>query len=294
MRIHTLGSAIVLWAFATGVSAQTLPLPEQTTGLTPIQGKITEVQTVRVPVGDAITGLETRVTLQFELQGCLDRLMPLISYSEVQDDKVSFYVTALNAHSEKSKAAKCRSLPQASAQVRVSGIFQPNRIRVVFLEDGSSNTPTPAGQRPQALYVSKRFGFRVAVPSSYVLSPSKTQPSLRSAKPLEVLEIWQRSDFSNRAALPETPPIMSIAVYRNAKRLPLTSWKGELSRSDDRPLTVGGQPAIAYTSTGLYESDNVLVASPDGQYVFRLSVGYMDTKAAIRQAFQDLVASFTF
>ncbi len=106
-------------------------------------------------------------------------------------------------------------------------------------------------------YLSDRFGFRFVSPSGYVITPSETQPSSKPTPPLQVLEIWQQADFLNRDSLPETPPLLRITVYNNSKRLPLTYWKGELSRNDDRPIRVAGQPAIAYTSTGLYESDNV-------------------------------------
>lgn len=133
MLTRIVGFAIGLCTLATSVSAQTLTLPPRTTGLTPIKGQITNVQSARIPLGDAVTGSETRVTLKFKLQGCLDKLMPLISYAEVQENRVIFYVTALNAHTESSRVANCRAMPQASAQVRVPGIFQRNQIQIVFL-----------------------------------------------------------------------------------------------------------------------------------------------------------------
>ncbi|MBD2019033.1 hypothetical protein H6F43_02380, partial [Leptolyngbya sp. FACHB-36] len=116
-------------------------LPPRTTGLSPIKGEITNVQPVRVPLGDAVTGSETRVTLGFTLQGCLDKLLPVVSHSEVRGRQVTFYVTALNAHNEQSMVARCRAMPQASAQVSVPGIFQRNQIRVVFMGQSPQQTP---------------------------------------------------------------------------------------------------------------------------------------------------------
>lgn len=133
MLLRSLGFAIGFGALATSVVAQPLALPPRTTGLSPLQGQVTTVQSVRVPIGDAITGSQTRVMLKFKLQGCLDKLMPLISHAEVQADRVTFYVTALNAHTENSRVANCRAMPQAAAQVSVPGIFQRHQIRVVFL-----------------------------------------------------------------------------------------------------------------------------------------------------------------
>lgn len=133
MFIRGFGFTIGLLALTTSALAQPLTLPPRTTGLSPLNGQITKVETVRVPFGPAKTGSETRVTLKFGLQGCLDKLLPLVSHAEVQGRRVTFYVTALNAHNEESIAATCLARPEASAQVKVPGIFQRNQIRVVFL-----------------------------------------------------------------------------------------------------------------------------------------------------------------
>ncbi|HIK15714.1 MAG TPA: GUN4 domain-containing protein [Leptolyngbyaceae cyanobacterium M33_DOE_097] len=143
-------------------------------------------------------------------------------------------------------------------------------------------------------YFSDRFGFRFLSPSGYVITPSETQQTPNPVMPVQVLEIWQQADFLNRENLPEGPPIISITVYTNPKRLPLTAWKGELSRNDDRPIPVAGQRGLAYTSTGLYDADNVLFPNPDGRYIFRLTGRYADANAPIRQTFRELVANFTF
>jgi hypothetical protein len=128
-----LGFAVGFLTVVASAQAQVLTLPARTTGLTPIEGKVKAVEQVRVP-----KGVETRVSLQFTLQGCLDKLMPLISHYEVQGRRATIYVTALNAHNEQSAVARCVAIPQASAQVRVPGAFGSNQIRVVFV-----------GQRPQ-------------------------------------------------------------------------------------------------------------------------------------------------
>lgn len=149
-------------------------------------------------------------------------------------------------------------------------------------------------QNRDVFYLSDFYGFRFVSPRGYVITPTSTIQSTKPSPPLQVLEVWHQPDFLNRENLPETPPIISITVYDNSKRLPLTSWKGELSRNDDRSLTVAGQKAIAYTSTGLYDSDNVLFSSPDNRYVFRLRGAYLQTNDSIRQVFQDIVKTFTF
>lgn len=137
MLSRGLAIAIALLSVGFGVvlsaSAQVLNPPDGTTGLTPITGSVTNVDQVRVPLGDAVTGVETRVTLQFRLQGCLDSLMPLITHHEMRGRRVNLYVTALNAHNEQSMVANCVAMPQASQEVSIPGIFQRNQVRVVFL-----------------------------------------------------------------------------------------------------------------------------------------------------------------
>lgn len=179
-------------------------------------------------------------------------------------------------------AISCSTLPTSSIQSPT-----PEAIAA---------TPTPNSstlQNRDIFYLSD-FGFRFVSPKGYTITPTETTQSNKPSPPLQVLEAWQEKDFMIRETLPETPPIISITVYDNSKRLPLTSWKGELSRNDDRPLTVAGQRGIAYTSTGLYESDNVLFSSPDGRYVYRLKGAYLQKNDSIRQVFQDIVKTFTF
>jgi hypothetical protein len=133
MLTRVLGFTVSFFALVASAQAQVLTIPEQTTGLSPITGKITKVEQVRIPVGNATTGAETRVTLDFTLQGCLDSLMPLVSHHEVRGRRATIYVTALNAHNEVSMLANCVAMPKKSAQVSVPGVFQRNQVRVVFM-----------------------------------------------------------------------------------------------------------------------------------------------------------------
>lgn len=132
MLRRVLGFAVGFLSLAASAQAQVLTLPERTTELTPLEGKVKTVEQVRAP-----KGVETRVTLEFTLQGCLDKLMPLVSHYEVQGGRATIYVTALNAHNEQSAVVRCIAIPQASAQVSVPGAFGGNQIRVMFM-----------GQRP--------------------------------------------------------------------------------------------------------------------------------------------------
>lgn len=157
------------------------------------------------------------------------------------------------------------------------------------------SAPTVAAQPQQgSFYFSDRFGFRMLSPRGYTIVPGTIPPAPNPPVAAQVLEIWPQAAYLNRASLPEQPPIITLTVYDNVRRLPLARFKSELSRKDDRPITVAGRPGIAYTATGLYESDQVLFSGPNNRYVFRLNVGYLDRKDEIRRVFQQMVSSFKF
>jgi hypothetical protein len=108
-----------------------LALPPDTIGVTPLSGKITNVQYGQHPIGSTV--VRTIVTLEFTLLGCADELVFPLYYADVQGNQVTFYVTALNAHTERSKSTSL--LP-----VKVSKqMFVPNKkldrhqVQVIFL-----------------------------------------------------------------------------------------------------------------------------------------------------------------
>jgi hypothetical protein len=136
---RTLGLAIGLLACTGSVSAQMLTLPEGTVGLSPIEGRLATVEHVRTPGAETATASETRVTLEFVLQGCLDSLMPLITHHEMRRRRVLLYVTAFNAHDQRSETVRCFAIPRASAQVSIPGVFQRNQIQVIFMGQPSSS-----------------------------------------------------------------------------------------------------------------------------------------------------------
>lgn len=167
-------------------------------------------------------------------------------------------------------------------------------------DNSSSQTPTSTVDQAtsQTAYTNEKFGFSFSYPEGYVVDASSENQLPSSDESLQsVIEIWKQADYeaiqSANFEGGEYPPNINIRVYNNVEQLPLEDWKEELSHDDDRALTVAGQDAIAYTSTGLYESDNVVLSSPDGQ-VIRLSVGYIDASDPMRQVFQEVVSSFTF
>jgi hypothetical protein len=61
MQRSVLSLAVGFFSFVASAQAQVLTLPEGTTGLTPLEGRVKSVEQVRIPVSDTVTGAETRV-----------------------------------------------------------------------------------------------------------------------------------------------------------------------------------------------------------------------------------------
>ena len=154
--------------------------------------------------------------------------------------------------------------------------------------------PAYSSPKRDIFYLSRQFGFRFVQPSGYVTVNATKSLSPKSNATVQVLEIWRQEDYANRIYLTESPAMLSITIYNNPRHLPLENWKDKLSRNNTRPFTVAGQQALAYSATGLYESDNVLFNSPDGRYVFHLKGDYQSASDSIRQKFQDILSSFSF
>ena len=134
IRKSALGWAIGLLSFVGTAQAQVLTLPPGTIGLTPLEGRVTAVETVNVPTSSVVKVVQTRVTLEFTLQSCVDQLLPLFSTYQAQGGSATIYVTALNANNSQAAVTLCPAVPtKASAFVSIPGDFNRRQINVVFL-----------------------------------------------------------------------------------------------------------------------------------------------------------------
>ena len=136
MSVHksVLGLAIGFLSFVGSAQAEVLTLPPGTIGLTPLEGRVTSVETVNVPSSSVVTVVQTRVTIEFTLQTCVDQLLPLLSSYQVQGRRATIYVTALNANNSQAAVTLCPAVPtKASAFVSIPGDFNRRQINVVFL-----------------------------------------------------------------------------------------------------------------------------------------------------------------
>jgi len=196
----------------------------------------------------------------------------------------------------------CSSITPAVSTQKVVNEAVPSEPTLIEKSTSKSKQavrkPNPQSQN---VYPSAKFGFRFKYPNGYVVDNSHEN---RQPKPSETwqgtIEIWKNADYRAIQAQnfegTELPPNISVKVHSNLNQRPLSYWKDTLSigSRNARAITVASQNALAYSSTGLYEFENVLLSSPDGRRVIHLSRGYLNASDSSRQAFQQVVSSFRF
>lgn len=161
-------------------------------------------------------------------------------------------------------------------------------------------TSSPSSTQAKNTFQSDRFGFRFQYPAGFTPdNRGENQPPEAKEALLGRIEVWTSEDYKAIASGTwkggEYPASVTISVFDNAQKRPLSAWKEtNLSRGEDKTITVAGQKALSYASTGLYEADNVIFASPDERYVIHIHGAYINPEDPMRQAYQEVVSSFKF
>lgn len=175
----------------------------------------------------------------------------------------------------------------------LSAIAAPPSTSVMLAQ-----TPSPTPR--QNFFLGGQAGFRFAYPEGYRLDSSVPYREPTPEDPLvQSFELWKAAEYypgrsAEAGTGTEWPAHISIRLYANPGQKPLESWMGELVTATPQVRTVAGLAALAFPSTGLYEYDNVVVATPDGDHVVHLQVGYLDGADPMRQAFQTVVGTLVF
>jgi hypothetical protein len=151
-------------------------------------------------------------------------------------------------------------------------------------------------------YTSDR-GFQFEYPAGFVVE-AKPPSGAAGDRALEWIDLWTQQDYDgiNASVTPtEFPPNVSVAVQQNPQRLALRDWVLQDSQftSPDRftSLTVAGQNAIAFQSTGLYDYENVALTLPTSSDVMVIQLdkdGLPERDAIYRPVFQQIISSLQF
>ncbi len=153
-----------------------------------------------------------------------------------------------------------------------------------------------ATSTPEALnQYSSEDGISFMYPTSYQLSSRHEGTAERS---WDVLLLLPKGYVPPQGG--EGPPAISVSVFDNVEKLPLEQWVRGDARSNFKlstqgtlaSTTVGGQGALTYEYSGLYESNAVAVAY--NNKIFLLQVGWMTPQDQIVADFKNLLTTVQF
>lgn len=140
---------------------------------------------------------------------------------------------------------------------------------------------------------SSEDGLMFMYPSSYQLS-SRTAAAGSSTR--DMLVLLPPGTVAPKNG--EQPPAISISVFYNVPEN-LEQWVGSdprsnfaLQGSDLASTTVGGEPALRYEHSGLYETDAVAVLHKGKIFLFEAQ--WLASHDAIRQDFQNILNTVHF
>lgn len=144
------------------------------------------------------------------------------------------------------------------------------------------------------------YGLSFEYPSKYFLEQRKTGNGERDRYSIILTEDTEANRQIREGQGPPTegPVSINIDIYQNnldgltAEQWIKNSSFSNFKLSPDEKIsttTVSGRPALAYRWSGLYEADNIVVATND--YIYSFVVTYIDPAEQIRKDFNTVLGS---
>ncbi len=142
---------------------------------------------------------------------------------------------------------------------------------------------------------SEHIGLAFSYPDRYIATTTHEGNAERTWHAITLLPAGYEPPLGG-----EGPPTIHVQEVPNPEGLPLEQWirgdnRSNFKLSSDGSLaqtTVGGEPALAYRYSGLYENDAVAVAH--GAKVFVFSAGWLAPEDRIRTDFAYLLDTVVF
>ncbi|MDP2650452.1 MAG: Gmad2 immunoglobulin-like domain-containing protein [bacterium] len=160
----------------------------------------------------------------------------------------------------------------------------------------------PQKETQTVTYSSEELGLAFMYPADYLLE----ERTLGGGERLQYAIVLAEDSEENRRVFAgeepgrEGPPTITISIFQNnLDNYTTRGWirdtsfsNFKLSDGQLRETTVGNEPALAYSATGLYENDNVVIARDD--FVFMFTVFYLSPDDRIRADFNELLGTVAF
>ncbi len=162
-------------------------------------------------------------------------------------------------------------------------------------QSGVSEEPEPVTEVEDNEYHSAHYGVSFSYPDTYTMTEHDQGTAERMVHTVVLID----SAYANSGGM-EGPPAIAVSVFENPENESLETWIRGNSYSNFKlatdetltPTTVGGVPALAYTHSGLYETDAVVVMQNGRVYMF--TAGWISADDQIRDDFKEVLNSVEF
>lgn len=154
------------------------------------------------------------------------------------------------------------------------------------------------------IYQSQQLGFRFRYPKGYVINKAQNNPKIDPDSVQQRIDLWSNKDHeaiqAGKFQGTELPANVSISVEKNPKRLTASQWLEENNdefgkTKSQRKQVIAGQKAVAFSSSGLYETQNIVLPSKDGENVIVISHHSYNQEPSdkdYKKLFEEIVSSF--
>ena len=153
------------------------------------------------------------------------------------------------------------------------------------------------------IYQSQQLGFSFKYPKGYVVNKAHQDPRLEPGSIQQRIDVWSSIDYqaikAGKFQGSELPANVSISVEENPKRLNASQWLKEnndefgTTQNQTKQL-IAGQKAVVFRSSGLYEAQNIVLPSKDGNEVIVISHAQNQNHSDrdYEKVFEQVVSSF--
>jgi len=179
------------------------------------------------------------------------------------------------------------------AAVATGAYFILSRHMVSKLDGtGSTNSPQAGGTTaPAGQYSSEHVGISFTYPDKYEVESHHEGEG-------HVLVLLPKGYVPPENG--EGPPSIAIQEIVNTNNLDIDTWLTTDSRANwhlsspggAQKTTIGGQNALSYGYSGLYENDAYIVAANGKVYMF--TTGWTSASDPLRQELKDLISTVNF
>jgi len=175
-------------------------------------------------------------------------------------------------------------------------------IYIFQFQGATVEAPIPDVSAGVRTYSSGVRGISFSYPDRYILEEKDLGSPQRTLYSIVLTEDTEENRFLREGTSParEGPVSITITSYQNdldhydvERWMTSTSYSNfKLSPGTYTEASVGGERALSYSWSGLYEADTLVVARPD--YVHAFTVTYTAPDEGIRKDFESLMKTVVF